>query len=290
MSFCVNCGNKHTEGAKYCTNCDATVTPFKGESQTQRNTVYDGEIHKCPNCGELLDAFTSRCPACGYELRGAKATCSVQQFYFDINHATSVEQKTTLIRNFPIPNTKEDIMEFMILAASNFNADSYISEQGQEKELSEAWLAKFEQSYQKASLLFRHDPDFATIQELYDNGKETIDDAADKKKTKTQLGLLLRNIAVCIGVIVLIAAVFVDRTGGNALMIELIGYIVLIASAATLSKREASMIDFAVGAVSGLFTLLVSVFLDNGSMALLGGGIILIIIAVNFFKSIGKKQ
>ena len=50
------------------------------------------------------------------------------------------------------------------------------------------------------------------------------------------------------------------------------------------------MIDFAVGAASGLFTLLVSVFLDNGSMALLGGGIILIIIAVNYFKSIGKKQ
>ena len=146
MSFCVNCGNKLTEGAKFCTNCGATVTPFKRESQTQRTTVYDGEIHKCPNCGELLDAFTSRCPACGYELRGAKAAGSVQQFYFDINHATSVEQKTTLIRNFPIPNTKEDIMEFMILAASNFNADSYISEQGQEKELSEAWLAKFEQS------------------------------------------------------------------------------------------------------------------------------------------------
>ena len=123
-----------------------------------------------------------------------------------------------------------------------------------------------------------------------DNGKETIDDAVDKKKTKTQIGLILRNIAVCIGVIVLIAAVFVDRTGGNASMIELIGYIVLIASAATLAKREASMIDFAVGAASGLFTLLVSVFLDNGSMALLGGGIILIIIAVNFFKSIGKKQ
>ena len=54
MAFCVNCGQQLGEGAKFCTNCGQTVTTHKTES-SERKTVYDGEIHKCPNCGEHLE-------------------------------------------------------------------------------------------------------------------------------------------------------------------------------------------------------------------------------------------
>ncbi len=62
MAFCVNCGQQLGKGAKFCTNCGQTVTSYKTES-SERKTVYDGEIHKCPNCGEIIDAFVTNCPA-----------------------------------------------------------------------------------------------------------------------------------------------------------------------------------------------------------------------------------
>lgn len=107
MAFCVNCGQQLGEGAKFCTNCGQTVTTHKTEN-SERKTVYDGEIHKCPNCGEIIDAFVTNCPACDYEIRGSKATVSLQQFYWDLHRAKNSEEKASMIRNYPIPNSKED--------------------------------------------------------------------------------------------------------------------------------------------------------------------------------------
>ena len=88
----------------------------------------------------------------------------------------------------------------------------------------------------------------------------------------------------------MIASVFIDRTGGDSSFLELISYIVLIASAASLFKRGASVIDYAVGAASGLLMILLSFLLFNGSMGQLCGGIVLIIVAVNYFKSLNHSK
>ena len=96
MAFCVNCGQQLGEGAKFCTNCGQTVTAHKTEN-SERKTVYDGEIHKCPNCGEIIDAFVTNCPACDYEIRGSKATVSLQQFYWDLHRAKNSEENTLIL-------------------------------------------------------------------------------------------------------------------------------------------------------------------------------------------------
>ena len=57
MAFCINCGQELAEGAKFCANCGKAVN---GENPTtQRKTVYEGQIHKCPNCGEVINSFVS---------------------------------------------------------------------------------------------------------------------------------------------------------------------------------------------------------------------------------------
>ena len=66
--------------------------------------------------------------------------------------------------------------------------------------------------------------------------------------------------------------------------------IVGLASAASLFKRGASVIDYAVGAASGLLMILLSFLLFNGSMGQLCGGIVLIIVAVNYFKSLNHSK
>lgn len=66
MAFCINCGQELAEGAKFCANCGKAVT---GESTiSQRKTVYEGNLHKCPNCGEVLNSFVTNCPTCGHEI------------------------------------------------------------------------------------------------------------------------------------------------------------------------------------------------------------------------------
>ena len=77
MAYCINCGQELPEGAKFCAICGASAN--RTSQGTQRKTTYDGEIFKCPNCGDILDAYESVCETCGYERRGAKATSSVRE-------------------------------------------------------------------------------------------------------------------------------------------------------------------------------------------------------------------
>lgn len=160
MAFCINCGQELAEEAKFCANCGTAVS---NNSTTQRKTVYDGELHKCPNCGERLDSFVSVCPSCGYELRGAKATSVVNELAKKLERTGTIEQKIDLIRNFYIPNTKEDIYEFFILATSNISAGGYDVE---------AWYTKLEQAYQKAKLSFGNTPEFQYLSQLYSKTKK----------------------------------------------------------------------------------------------------------------------
>ena len=63
MAFCINCGQELAEEANFCANCGKAVN--SSSSTAQRKTVYDGEIHKCPNCGEY-NLSHRVCSACGY--------------------------------------------------------------------------------------------------------------------------------------------------------------------------------------------------------------------------------
>ncbi|MBD5481537.1 MAG: hypothetical protein HDR15_03240 [Lachnospiraceae bacterium] len=72
-------------------------------------------------------------------------------------------EKANLIVNFSVPNTKEDIMEFMLLASSNINP-----KYGTDDIVSKAWISKLDQVFQKAELSMRNSPDFAQIKNIYD--------------------------------------------------------------------------------------------------------------------------
>ncbi len=282
MAYCTNCGQKLPEGAKFCTNCGQRVLPHK-KPTSQRETVYEGKLYKCPNCGELISSFVGSCPACGYELRGAEATFSAQEFYRELNRRTTVEEKDEMIRSFPIPNAKEDILEFMILASSNILGED-------ERDIYEAWLAKFEQAYQKARLLFQSDEDFVKIQSIYENCQNNIASEKQRQRHKFTLETVLRNIVFCAGILLLVSAAFVDRSGGNSSLMEPAACIVLIASAASLGRRGASLIDYAVCIGSGLFTVLLSFAFENGSVVQLCGVIVLIVGAVNSYKGVKNSH
>lgn len=225
MAFCINCGQELAEGAKFCANCGKAVGASQNGAKEQRKTVYDGELHKCPNCGEQLDSFVTACPACGYELRGAKGTSVVNELAQKLERTESVEQKIDLIRNFYIPNTKEDIYEFFILATSNMSAGGYDAE---------AWYAKLEQAYQKAKLSFGSASEFQYLSQLYFKAKKQQKSQSftrSIKKSKFLQCLLLG----AIGAILIIIGWFGGSLSGNPdspfYMIAMIGFFPIIGAA-----------------------------------------------------------
>lgn len=200
MAFCVNCGEKLVDGARFCHACGNPVTNVTSENTNRRQQEYVGKILKCPNCGGIITETTVICPDCGMRITGRNAVSSVQTFkeqlmgieatrkkakFMDVytQSANPTDtQKLSLIRSFPIPNTVDDIQEFMLLAIANI--DTKLSKQTasskftnmmnsgninlkMQKDISDAWVSKMQQAYQKAEISFSDDSTFTIIQRMY---------------------------------------------------------------------------------------------------------------------------
>ena len=223
MGFCIKCGHALAEGAHFCGNCGVAIGEAHTESE-QRKSVYDGELHKCPNCAEMLNSFMSSCPSCGYELRGSKSKSRVDELATKLELAESAEQKISIIRNFYVPNTKEDIYEFVILATSNMNSYNYDYE---------AWDVKLQQAYQKATLSFGNTQEFHYIHQLYTQAqkhkKQKVLVATVKNSKKLQFLL-----TITIGFILISISVLLENAlgEGNALVLifSLPGTLLLVGS------------------------------------------------------------
>lgn len=95
-----------------------------------------GDVRKCPACGAIVSAGMASCKECGYAFTGIDSASSLQQLYKELKEAdlrdykpgvglTSLvygeievmkkkaAAKATIIRNFPIPNAKSDLIELL---------------------------------------------------------------------------------------------------------------------------------------------------------------------------------
>lgn len=232
LLFCPFCGAKLSKEACFCSNCGKNVEQVQVSSNRkqhheekigdepirERQTVYEGEVHKCPNCGEVLKSFFVNCPTCGYEFRGSRNSFTVKEFATKLEEIEKTRQqgkgysfmregkgfsfkkldekpdevsetdkkKISLIRSYAIPNTKEDLLEFLILASSNIDMQRYSGDSisKSQKAVSDAWEAKFEQAYEKAKLSFGNTPEFREIESIHEKKKAQIADSEKKHHTQ----------------------------------------------------------------------------------------------------------
>lgn len=243
VQFCPYCGTKLDVGARFCKNCGETVTgnlqkddfqmnnesKFIKENPSERKTVYEGMLHKCPNCGEVLNSFVSNCPACGHEFRNAVSSSSIKEFERRLHiiesrtmpqlkeessllkkilgrdlkdgdeknneirkfNGQKRSEKISLILNYPIPNTKEDLLEFALLISSNIEQSKNESD-----DLTKAWVAKFDQVYEKAEIVLKGSDELVRIKQIY----KKICNPIKVKRFAGIMGLpLLFSLLLCMG-------------------------------------------------------------------------------------------
>lgn len=137
-----------------------------------------GDIRKCPACGALIQSFSVKCAECGYEFRNAEANQGIQKLFemltevdtqttsstggfwglFDDDRQDEnrIKRKQTIIMNFPIPTTKDDILEFLIMSVPQAKV-SFFSSDKAASALASVWKSKCEQIIMKAKIVLKDD-------------------------------------------------------------------------------------------------------------------------------------
>lgn len=142
MAFCSNCGEKLTGQPNFCPKCGKPLGSV-GQDKSQESPHI--AVVKCPCCGNSVNSYAAKCPSCGTEMRVTGASNAVKEFADRITSCTTEEKKVELIKSYPVPNSREDIYDFLILASTNITPS-------QNAVVNEAWNAKFEQAFQKPRL------------------------------------------------------------------------------------------------------------------------------------------
>lgn len=184
------------EGKLYLAQKAAAPSPPTNEKPKSNK---EGSIKKCPSCGAPTQSFNTKCPECDHEFRDTQSTRSVTEFFKilgDNIDAKSEEDETNplkavgkmyskmfseggmfgggktgekereLIKNFPVPNNKEDILEFLSMgvprARKKGNVFSqYFNQSAWEEQkhnfLVPIWHSKCEQLIIKARFAMKDD-------------------------------------------------------------------------------------------------------------------------------------
>jgi len=119
------------------------------ESKPKSNK--EGDIKKCPSCGAPVQSFATKCSDCDHEFKNIESSNSIKNLVMKLEEAeekarntksggglvgglmkmidgeTDLEKriynaKSNVISSFPIPNTKEDILEFLALSVAQVNS------------------------------------------------------------------------------------------------------------------------------------------------------------------------
>ena len=173
-----------------------------------------GDIKKCPSCGAIAQSLTTRCADCGSDFRNIESMSSIKEFFKDYQtiedrikiierkqstgFLSSLESKVDdsveryaaalftkkqeFIMHFPIPNSKEDILEFLTMAVplaspakktkiSMFRdvAISLKNEKDYGHLIAKIWIQKCEQIVMKARFAMKEDKKSLQEVEYYAN-------------------------------------------------------------------------------------------------------------------------
>ena len=161
-----------------------------------------GEVKKCPACGAIAQSFQTKCSDCSHEFSNIEANVSIGKLFEMLNacenerkdvstsgslgfvtqgigemfgYSKVTEKKKSIISGFPIPNTKDDILEFLSTALPNAKQKGNMftkqnPENKSHNDLAPTWKSKCEQIIMKAKFSMKEDKKI--LEEIMAYGKE----------------------------------------------------------------------------------------------------------------------
>jgi hypothetical protein len=187
MAFCTNCGTKLTDGAKFCASCGVALSGITTASPTSE-TANGVKTSTVKSFFEKLDLFEQQIYE--DERKNQKDVSAGSVFLkavgfsgmIDARKGPSAEEKRKIemIESFQIPNSKDEIIEFIMLASSRIkevkgalsaklagmgiNTGADVAGIKSRQRFNEVWKAKCIEAYTKAQIMF--DTDYTTLAEI----------------------------------------------------------------------------------------------------------------------------
>ena len=113
----------------------------------------------CPRCGASVQSMQLTCPECGFEFNNKEANASAKELVEKLSKTHKAEDKIELISNYPIPNTKENLTEFVALCIGNCQISPIELCSDEKSEICLAWRRLSRQVVTKAYLMLKNEPD-----------------------------------------------------------------------------------------------------------------------------------
>lgn len=153
-----------------------------------------GEKKKCPYCGAPISGMATKCPECGHEFSNIAANSTISNLTASLEKIDrtspgneAIKRKIQVIQNFPVPNTKEDIVEILTMCRSNMESKA------EPQALRNAWKTKALQMISKSEMLLKGDKEAQYL-------VQSIKANEARKKKRLIYGLVTLLIVIAAGV------------------------------------------------------------------------------------------
>ncbi len=182
----------------------ASSEPQSATSGDSKNAA----IRICPNCGKRIPASKPVCPGCGWEI-DTEADCqsAVYRLSQELKNRSLLNFQTeyNVIRSFPIPRAKNDLLELTIYfktrCLSDFKDEIWDEE--------DACVQKYKECILKARQYYLNDADFIPLMKDFD--EEMAENEARKAKRRRIIGI----VSGIVGLAVIGLLVWYFSQGGN---------------------------------------------------------------------------
>lgn len=182
--------------------------------QKTNTTHKHGVLKKCPSCNATVEAGAVKCNYCGYVFSGIEANSSAKILFEKLEEIDKAyrekgdngtismlfgkkttaqkqdEERANLIRNFPIPTSKDDFLEFIPSMEAKWHNTSLTHSNGFEGQEKMAYRSKYIECMQKAQVSFSNDKDFSILFERYKKNRYSLDNYNVFQRCLMLLGLI----------------------------------------------------------------------------------------------------
>jgi len=165
-------------------------------NQTKPAKEKAGNLNTCPSCGSIVNSFRTKCSDCGHEFRNAQTNNSIKDLMIElkkirkINFEDEEEEyfnaRAEVVRNFAIPTTKEDLIEFATKSIAEFK-----EKEVEYDELNSAWASKAEEAISKLTVFSNNDSSLVSVIALLEKKLNLKQKRNRRNSIKNKIGFFI---------------------------------------------------------------------------------------------------